>query len=184
MTNDRARQLAAKILDRAWQYCSAHYKISEAEPLILAYRDEVRREVLEEVAKRLRGGHSWARNSIEAYVMYAASCIVLNMVPDAPPPERQPPDIDPTPERLQNVGRILRQRRAENAGRADRDRRLATLDEMIDAFAPTRTPEPATLRYWMGAALHMLINHVPAISERDHAFVAEVKREWPDADRG
>lgn len=52
MTNERAREVAKKILDRAWGEGSPHYRVSEAVPTVLAYRDEVRRETLMEVRAR------------------------------------------------------------------------------------------------------------------------------------
>jgi hypothetical protein len=88
MTNERARQLALDIAANAYTkgivFNGQRYEIPHAEALILAYRDEVRREALESAAKRLREGHIWAPSSREARVIYAASCVVLNMASDAP----------------------------------------------------------------------------------------------------
>lgn len=53
MTNERAREVAEKILADACGEGSPHYRVSEAEATALAYRDEVRREVLGEAIAQL-----------------------------------------------------------------------------------------------------------------------------------
>lgn len=156
MTNERARELAKKILAHAWGDGSAHYRISEAEVVILAYRDEVRREALKEVAARIEYCIAVERGAQAKGALRDAGEYIAAMGGGASGPGASSPANTggPTPERIQNVDRILREGRAVNATRTDHD--------------------------WIGAALLMLTRHFPAISDRDRAFWADVKREWPD----
>lgn len=114
MTIERAREVARIILDTT----RTHQGLPGLEALILAYRAEVRREalgqaranILEElVVGEYASGSYWNR------ALRLASDMIDALMIGEPPPERQPSGIGPTPERIQNVDRILRQGRAENA---------------------------------------------------------------------
>lgn len=154
MTTERAREVAKKILDRAWLFGRSRDEVSEAETVILAYRDEVRREVLMEVAARIEYRIAVERGGLSKGALRDAGEYIAAMGPASAETTAPINTSGPAPERIQNVDRILRHGRAVNAARTDHD--------------------------WIGAALIMLTRHFPAISDRDRVFWADVKREWPD----
>lgn len=181
MTTNRTRELAKKILDRAWLYGRSRDEVSEAEAAILAYRAEVRRETLKEVKARSVIAPNFDSLTPEArdaslhavYLQRGAFRAMLDeMIAEAGPAESRIMTAMDAPG--VTVGRYP-------------DGCLSPLDCGLSNPAHCVHPGSAcphararTDHDWIGAALRMLIDHFPAISDRDRVFWADVKREWPD----